>query len=203
MIKKLLTISLFLLTITMQTSMPISYAADQTESDTVIQLREEHAKIIKDLEDKIEFEYQMALSEANAKGETFDARAFYEEKNKETQALYEQFAAEEAAINKSFAPSLIPRPETLPGPIETELATGGFRKTFSEITLPRIAVTLIGFAGTIALIMLIYGGIIMATSFGIDQNLTKGKDIVRYSIIGLIICILAYTIVRIIINLNF
>ena len=54
--------------------------------------------------------------------------------------------------------------------------------------------------GVIAVIMIIIGGIRYATSDGDSGNLKSAKDTILYSVVGLVIGLLAYTIVNFVIK---
>jgi hypothetical protein len=58
--------------------------------------------------------------------------------------------------------------------------------------------TLLVFAGTVAIIFLIIGGFFYLTSAGNEEQAEKGRKILINSVIGLVVIILATTIVRII-----
>lgn len=51
-------------------------------------------------------------------------------------------------------------------------------------------------AGILAVIMLVYGSIVYTTSAGKSNLVEKGKKIIIYSIVGLIVCILSFAIVN-------
>ena len=55
-------------------------------------------------------------------------------------------------------------------------------------------------AGTVAVIVLIIGGLMMVVSQGNEDTLSKGKDVVKYAIIGLVIIFLSLLIVTFIQN---
>ena len=55
---------------------------------------------------------------------------------------------------------------------------------------------ILSFVGVIFLILLIIGGYLWMTSLGNEQQLSRAKNIVRNSIIGLILVISAYAITR-------
>lgn len=54
----------------------------------------------------------------------------------------------------------------------------------------------LGLSGTIALIMFIYGGIVWMTSAGNTEAITKGKKTLVWAILGIIIIMSAFVIVR-------
>lgn len=53
----------------------------------------------------------------------------------------------------------------------------------------------IGIIGLIAVVVIIIGGIFLATSGGDEEKIKQGKDYITYGIIGVIIVVLAYSIV--------
>ncbi|MBI5415021.1 PKD domain-containing protein [Candidatus Peregrinibacteria bacterium] len=54
----------------------------------------------------------------------------------------------------------------------------------------------LGFLGLVAVIAVIYGGFLMLLSGGEDENVTKGKKIILYAGLGIIIILLSYAIVN-------
>lgn len=54
--------------------------------------------------------------------------------------------------------------------------------------------------GTIAVIMIIIGGIRYATSDGDSAKLKSAKDTIMYSVVGIVVAILAYAIVAFVVN---
>lgn len=57
-----------------------------------------------------------------------------------------------------------------------------------------------GFAGGIALIMIVIGGFKYINSLGNPQNVAKAKDTILYAIIGLVVCISGYAIVSFVVT---
>jgi uncharacterized YccA/Bax inhibitor family protein len=55
---------------------------------------------------------------------------------------------------------------------------------------------LLGFLGLIAVLMIIYGGMLYVTAAGAQEKVDKGKKILMYTIIGIIIIILSFVIVN-------
>ena len=54
--------------------------------------------------------------------------------------------------------------------------------------------------GFLAVGMIIYGGFMLLTAQGDPAKIKRGKDVVTYSIIGLILVMLAYAIVNFVMN---
>lgn len=103
--------------------------------------------------------------------------------------------------NLEYTPSVIPKPNFLPGPEVSGSKTE--RETLTTKFLPKLTVTIIGFAGVAALIVLLISGVRFSLNLGSDDEITKAKDHIIYAIIGLIVAMLSYTIVKITINLDF
>ena len=89
----------------------------------------------------------------------------------------------------------VPEPVQLPNPL-----TG--KTTFDEKTegiptlLGRVINAILGIVGSLALVMFIYGGIIWMTSSGNAEQVTKGKNIVIWATIGLVVIFSAYALVN-------
>ena len=70
--------------------------------------------------------------------------------------------------------------------------------------LPDIITTIINvmlfIAGALAVIMIIYGGIRYITAHGDEKQVKVAKDTIIYSVVGLIIAIIAYALVSFIFN---
>lgn len=79
--------------------------------------------------------------------------------------------------------------------------TGGSQNTTSlPDFMKKIANALLFVLGAIAVIMIIIGGIKYVTSQGDSSAVTSAKNTILYSVIGLIVAILAYAIVNFVIN---
>jgi len=61
--------------------------------------------------------------------------------------------------------------------------------------LGRVINAILGIVGSLALVMFIYGGIIWMTSSGNAEQVTKGKNIVIWATIGLVVIFSAYALV--------
>jgi len=61
--------------------------------------------------------------------------------------------------------------------------------------------TLVFIVGFLSVLGIIIGGILYVTSSGDSSNVTKAKNTILYSIVGLVVAILAYAIVRFVIQL--
>lgn len=69
-----------------------------------------------------------------------------------------------------------------------------------ETRIKTIANILLFILGAIAVIMIIIGGIKYATSNGDSSSITSAKNTILYSVIGLIVALLAYAIVNFILD---
>ena len=59
---------------------------------------------------------------------------------------------------------------------------------------------ILGFIGLIAILFIIYGGVLYLTSAGDDSRVENGKKTITYALMGLVIAGLAYAIVNVIIS---
>lgn len=59
----------------------------------------------------------------------------------------------------------------------------------------------LGFVGALCVLMIIWGGVQYLTSFGNDEKAAAGKKTLTWAIVGLIIVILAATIIQIVLNI--
>ncbi|PKL37060.1 hypothetical protein CVV38_04210 [Candidatus Peregrinibacteria bacterium HGW-Peregrinibacteria-1] len=109
----------------------------------------------------------------------------------------------EAASN--YQHPTIPRIDTLPGQYSgvDENNRPVLRDNLTEQTLPRLAIILTGLAGAITLLMVVIAGVRFATNYGNDEQITSAKNQLIISLVGFLIAILAYTAVRIVVNINF
>lgn len=70
---------------------------------------------------------------------------------------------------------------------------------FNEI-LENVAVFITGFIAILAIIFLVYGGLLYVTAGGDDNQMEKAKTTITYAIFGLFIAALAYAIIVLIVN---
>ncbi|MFA5129203.1 MAG: pilin [Patescibacteria group bacterium] len=90
--------------------------------------------------------------------------------------------------------------ETEIPPTEEELfPTYKIKSPIGEVTGPeligRIIKTILGVVGALALAMFVFGGFTWLTSGGSPDKIKKGKDILMWAVIGLIIIFTSYTLV--------
>jgi len=79
---------------------------------------------------------------------------------------------------------------TLPNPLGDNNATN------INVLIGRVINAVLGIVGSLALVMFIYGGLTWMTAAGNKEKIQKGKDILIWATIGLIIIFSAYAIVR-------
>ncbi len=69
-----------------------------------------------------------------------------------------------------------------------------------RVTVAKIIRIVLGFLGTIAVILVIYAGFMWMTSNGNEDKVTKAKNILKAAVIGLVIILSAFAITSFIIN---
>lgn len=97
----------------------------------------------------------------------------------------------------------IPKPDLLPGPDEAKQKDKGTRNILINTILPFFGVGLIGAVGMFSMVFLIIAGVRFATAYGNDEAIQKAKTQAVYALVGLVIAILSYAIVRIITNIKY
>ena len=82
-------------------------------------------------------------------------------------------------------------------------SAGTSTPTDANVVIKKVTNTMFFIIGAVSVIMLIYGGIRYTTSGGNTNSVTAAKNTVIYSIVGLVISILAYAIVNFVVtNIN-
>lgn len=107
------------------------------------------------------------------------------------------------ATESTYERQIIPKPDLLPGPDEAAQEGENVENLLVDIILPYYAVGLIGFIGFLSVLFLLIAGVRFATAYGNEEAIQKAKDQAMYALIGLVIALLSYTIVRIITNLKY
>lgn len=72
----------------------------------------------------------------------------------------------------------------------------GSASTDPNVLIGKIINGALGIVGSIALVMFIYGGFVWMTAMGASDKVTKGKDIIIWASIGLIVIFSAYAMVN-------
>lgn len=83
---------------------------------------------------------------------------------------------------------------------ETLAQTAGLADTDPRIIIANIIRVLLGLLGIAAVVLIIYGGWVIMTSSGAEDKVQKGKDIIKNSVIGLVIIISAFGIASLLMN---
>ncbi len=91
----------------------------------------------------------------------------------------------------AFAQGGLISPTDQPGRLAE--ATGG-QDSLRQLVLTFLNFFL-GFLGLISVIMIIYGGVLYVTAAGEQEKVDKGKKIIMYAIVGIVIILLAFAIV--------
>ncbi|MBT4917442.1 hypothetical protein HN709_01465 [Candidatus Peregrinibacteria bacterium] len=113
----------------------------------------------------------------------------------ETQDVPKQILIADDTVDHVVKPTIIPKPETLPGPSVEDQKNEGGRNVFINRILPYVAVTMVGMGGGISLLFIIIGGVRFSMAYGNEEAVTKAKDQVVWAIVGFVLSLLAYTIV--------
>ncbi len=116
-------------------------------------------------------------------------------------------------IQLAFTPPIIPKPITLPGPEEATLKNqdkgeeenleSPGRNILIKQLIPKQTATMVGFVGIMTFIFLVISGVRYVMSYGNEEATGKAKNQMIYAIVALLIALLAYTIVALIINIDF
>lgn len=100
----------------------------------------------------------------------------------------------------------------LPGPAENikngdgsirQANTDDVKKHITQTFLPGITNWLLVLITMVAVIVIIVGGLTYLISAGDQEKAKKGRDTIIWGIIGVIVAILSYAIVRFVIEINF
>ena len=98
---------------------------------------------------------------------------------------------------------VIPKPDYLPGPSqETTASSADTQNYYLNTSIPGIINMAIGIVGIGAFIGLLIGAINMLTAYGIEDKYKKGKDLIKYSLMGFLIVIFSYALVSIITSIS-
>jgi len=107
-------------------------------------------------------------------------------------------------INLASAKLVTPEIPSLPGAgLARQQDPGGVMKWFVETILANWTIAIISFVGGLAFVMLVVSGIRYLTAYGNEETATSARKMIMYSIAGLVLALFSYTIVKIIINIDF
>lgn len=79
-------------------------------------------------------------------------------------------------------------------------APSGAVTTDLKTVVTNLLNTVMGLVGLVAVIVVVYGGILLATSGGDEDKSKSGKNYITYGIIGLVVIILAYSIINFVVS---
>ena len=79
-------------------------------------------------------------------------------------------------------------------------SAGTSTPTNANVVIKNVTNTMFFIIGAVSVIMLIYGGIRYTTSGGNANSVTAAKNTIMYSIIGLVVAILAFSVVQFVVN---
>lgn len=85
------------------------------------------------------------------------------------------------------------------------VSTTNLNNPLGDITTPQVLIgkiinSALGIVGSITLLMFVYGGFIWMTSSGSSDKIKKGKDIILWSAIGLVVIFSSYALVAVVIK---
>lgn len=109
----------------------------------------------------------------------------------------------------SPSPSPSPTPTSSPGPATTggggtSVSFGGLSPVGESTTVPQIignvVKAVLGVVGALALFMVVYGGIILLSSAGKQDQIKKGKDVLIWATIGVAVVLGSYVLVDFVIR---
>jgi hypothetical protein len=69
-----------------------------------------------------------------------------------------------------------------------------------QLLIGQVINTVLGVVGSLALVMFIYGGLTWMTAQGNNEKIQKGKDILMWAALGLVVIFSAYAMVRFILE---
>lgn len=90
------------------------------------------------------------------------------------------------AVSAVFADDALPKPAIAGLPFSNKTAAASIASIIKQVVL---------YTGILAVVSLSWGGFLFITAFGEDDKVKKGKEIVKYSLIGVVLSISAYAIV--------
>ncbi len=67
-----------------------------------------------------------------------------------------------------------------------------------ETLIGRVIKSTLGIVGSLALLLFVYGGLVLMTAGGNDQQVKKGKDVLVYTTIGLLVIFSSYAILTLV-----
>lgn len=74
------------------------------------------------------------------------------------------------------------------------------KQPISAGTIQGVLSLIFGLLGGVAFLFIIYGGIKMITSQGTPEGFAKARNTIIYAVVGLVVCISAFTIVNFVVD---
>lgn len=107
-----------------------------------------------------------------------------------------------AFVNLVFIDTVVAGNQGVVGdtPDTTVSLTNPLNTASPQILIGNIIKAVLGIVGSLALVMFIYGGLIWMTSSGNSEQVQKGKDILIWAALGLVIIFSSYALVKFVIN---
>ena len=90
----------------------------------------------------------------------------------------------------------VPPPTTPLDPANPITLTNPMGTSDPDIIIGKIISAILGVVGSLALVMFIYGGFTWMTAAGSSEKVKKGKDILVWAVLGLVVIFASYAIVR-------
>ena len=86
------------------------------------------------------------------------------------------------------------------GTVTLDNPLGGTGASDINLIIGQVINGVLGVVGSLALVLFIYGGFTWITAAGSNEKVTKGKDILIWATIGLIVIFMSYAFVRVILS---
>jgi len=83
--------------------------------------------------------------------------------------------------------------------LQNPLGTGEAAKS-PQALIGKVIQSALGVVGSIALVMFIFGGFVWMTAAGNEQKVGKGKDILTWATLGLVVIFASYALVKFVIS---
>ncbi|TAL50730.1 hypothetical protein EPN81_01985 [Patescibacteria group bacterium] len=88
----------------------------------------------------------------------------------------------------------------LPSLASAAVLTNPLETTNINEVIGRLIQTVLGITGSVALLMFVYGGFLWLISAGVPDNVKKGKEVMKWASLGLVVIVGAYAIVKAIVS---
>lgn len=93
------------------------------------------------------------------------------------------------AVSVVFADDALPKPQIGGLPFSGKTAAGSISALAKQVVM---------YTGVIGVIALTWGGFLFITAFGEDEKVKKGKNVITYALLGVVLSIAAYGIIDIV-----